>query len=344
MIRNCYSRSPFYLNRTMMVLNNTRFFRSFATMMKALPFLSLILVSWLSSCADSTSVNREADELTIVCTTGMVADLVGELSDSSTTTIFIVPTGLDPHTYRATPDDVSQIMGADAVVYSGLGLEAKFESILRNYGKDPNHHVFSLGQHLSDSLLVTIEDKEGHGSEVDPHFWFDIELWKMAAQGVAKDLASIDPNGAEGYQNRLEEYLLQLEALDAWCKKELNTIDANNRILVTVHDAFTYFARHFEFNVRGLQGISPEIEAGVYDVSNMVNYLVENDIQAVFVEESLPTKTMEAVVSGCLSQGHSVSIGEPLLADNVGVAGTEEGTYIGMVKYNVRTLVEGLGK
>jgi len=344
MIKDCHSRSPLNLNRTMMVLNNTHFFRSFAIMMKKLPFLSLISVIWLSSCADSPSVNQDADDLTIVCTTGMVADLVEVLSDSSATTTFIVPTGLDPHTYRATPDDISQIMGADAVVYNGLGLEAKFESILSNYGKDPNHHVFSLGHHLPDSLLVTIEDEEGHGTEVDPHFWFDVELWKMAAQGVAKDLASIDPKKAEGYQNRLAKYLLQLEALDAWCKKELDAIMANNRILVTVHDAFTYFARHYEFDVRGLQGISPEIEAGVYDVSNMVNYLVENDIQAVFVEESLPTKTMEAVVSGCLSRGHSVSIGEPLLADNVGVAGTEEGTYIGMVKYNVRALVEGLGK
>ena len=344
MMKDRCSQSLITLNRTMMVLNNNRFFRSFATMMKSLPFLSLTSMIWLSSCADSTPANQDADDLAIVCTTGMVADLVEALSDSSATTTFVVPTGLDPHTYRATPDDVSQIMSANAVVYSGLGLEAKFESILSNYGKDPNHHVFSLGQHLQDSLLVTIEDEEGHGSEVDPHFWFDVELWKMAAQGVAKDLASIDPEGAEGYQNRLAAYLLQLEALDAWCKKELQSIDASNRVLVTVHDAFTYFARHFEFEVRGLQGISPEIEAGVYDVSNMVNYLVENDIQAVFVEESLPTKTMEAVVSGCLSKGHVVSIGEPLLADNVGVAGTEEGTYIGMVKYNVRALVEGLGK
>jgi manganese/zinc/iron transport system substrate-binding protein len=111
-----------------------------------------------------------------------------------------------------------------------------------------------------------------------------------------------------------------------------------------VHDAFAYFARHFEFEVRGLQGISPELDAGVYDVSNMVSYLIDNDIQAVFVEESLPTKTMEAVVKGCAAKGHDVSIGEPLLADNVGVAGSEEGTYLGMVKYNVNALVLGLAK
>ena len=328
----------------MMVLNNNCFLQSFATMKKPLPFLSLISIIWLSSCADSTTVPQESDNLTIVCTTGMVADLVQALSDSSTAVEFVVPTGLDPHTYRATPNNVNQIMSANAVVFSGLGLEAKFESILSNYGKDPNHHVFSLGQHLPDSLLVSFKGDDGHGSEVDPHFWFDVELWKIAAEGIAQNLTSIDPEGAEAYQNRLAEYLSHLDALDAWCRQELNAIEPTNRMLVTVHDAFTYFARHFDFEVRGLQGISPEIEAGVYDVSNMVNYLVDNDIQAVFVEESLPTKTMEAVVGGCLSKGHVVSIGKPLLADNVGVAGTEEGTYIGMVKYNVRALVEGLGK
>lgn len=344
------------INRHNKVLEDLAFCRFFVIMFnslhlmrQALFFLAAAFCFGCSESRPSENPSERASEdssvkLRVVCTTGMVADMVGVLCGPDADVDFVIPTGLDPHTYRATPSDVERIMEADVVVYSGIGLEAKFEDILENYGRGEGHSVLSLGQGLPAPDLIVLGEGEGHEGEVDPHFWFDIDLWKLAATSLSKELSSLDPEHANAFNARLAQYLQELDNLDLWCRQELDNIAPSDRVMVTVHDAFAYFARHFGFEVRGLQGISPELEAGVYDVSNMVNYLVDNNIQAVFVEESLPTKTMEAVVKGCASKGHDVSIGEPLLADNVGVAGSEEGTYIGMVKYNVNALVLGLTK
>ena len=297
-----------------------------------LSFLCLVLTS---GCLQQPETRTKP---TIICTTGMVADLVNQIVGSSAEVEYIIPAGLDPHTYKATPKNVAAIMDADVVVFSGIGLEAKMEEVLKNYGMQEGNVVFSLGEGLTNSSLIALE----HGDEVDPHFWFDIDLWSAATSHTAERLAMAMPSEKDQFSQRATGYIEALSELKEWSKGELSKIPENQRVLVTVHDAFSYFGRSFDVEVKGLLGVSPEVDAGVQDVSALVQFLVERKIPAVFVEESLPTRTMQAVVNGCASYEHEVRMGESLFADNVGADETPQSTYVGMVEYNINTIVNAL--
>ena len=314
------------------------FFNFFMKKSTAPRFLALFIPSllFLMSCSSPSDTGDKKTK--IICTTGMVADLVEQVTGDVATVNHVIPSGLDPHTYKPTPQNISEIMSADIVIYSGIGLEAKLEEILENYGKQDGKFVFSLGEGLPDSSLIYVED----GHSVDPHFWFDIDLWSKATSHVENELSSHMPAFQLEFTDRAAKYRSSLSDLKDWAQTELNQIPNGQRVLVTVHDAFSYFGASFDVQVRGLLGISPELDAGVQDVSSLVDFLVQNKIAAVFVEESLPTRTMEAVVAGCQNYGHNVSLGEKLYADNVGAAGTPQDNYLGMFKHNVKTIVNAL--
>ena len=306
-------------------------------------FAALVVALVLTACGsapDSSEENNAApgpDRLSIVCTTGMVADLVSGVVGEAADVSFIIPAGIDPHTYKATQGDVSKISNSDVVVYSGLHLEAKMESILDNFGKRADKTVISLGEGLDASRLIHITD-----DEVDPHFWFDVPLWASAATPVAEKLGAVDAANAALYADNALAMGTQLDALDLWVKQALATIPESQRVMVTIHDAFNYLGRAYGIEVRGLMGVSPSGEAGIQDVSVLVDYLSTLDIPSVFVEESLASRSMEAVMAGCKAQGHDVKLGGSLFADSVGPEGTPEATYEGMVRHNVNTLVAAL--
>ena len=130
--------------------------------------------------------------------------------------------------------------------------------------------------------------------------------------------------------------------MDEYALEQIASIPEDQRVLVTAHDAFGYFGEKYGIEVRGLQGISTESEVGSKDVSELRDYLVENKIKAVFVESSVPKKTVEAVIEGAAQKGHTVKIGGELFSDAMGEEGTEEGTYIGMFRHNVDTVVNAL--
>lgn len=313
--------------------------KCFPMQMKSyLRFLTLFFAATLGLVGCGPAADKSEKKTRIICTTGMVSDLVKQVVGNDAVVNHVIPSGLDPHTYKPTPQDVSEIMSADIVVYSGIGLEAKLEEILDNYGKQEGHTVFSLGAALPDSALIYVEN----GHSVDPHFWFDLELWSLATTQVEMQLSEQMPDFQAVFKERARQYKDSLQDLKGWAQTQLSQIPSDQRVLVTVHDAFSYFGQSFEIEVRGLLGISPELDAGVQDVSSLVDFLVENEIRAVFVEESLPTRTMEAVVAGCQTYGHKVLLGEKLYADNVGAEGTPQDTYIGMVKHNIQTIVSAL--
>jgi manganese/zinc/iron transport system substrate-binding protein len=166
----------------------------------------------------------------------------------------------------------------------------------------------------------------------------------MRAVGVVGEaLAGFDPEHADGYRERAAAYTTRLEALDAYARQVLGSIPEGQRVLVTAHDAFNYMARAYGLEVRGVQGISTESEAGVKDIEDLVGFLVERRIPAVFVETSVSDKNVRALVEGARARGHQVVVGGQLFSDAMGTAGTYEGTYIGMIDHNVTTITRALG-
>ena len=176
----------------------------------------------------------------------------------------------------------------------------------------------------------------------DPHVWFDVTLWMKTVEQVRDTLAEADPGSAALYQANAERYLGELNDLHAYVLEQAKRVPADKRVLITAHDAFNYFGRAYGFEVRGLQGISTESQASTSDVQALADFITERQIPAVFVESSVPQRTIEAVQAAVRDRGFDVQIGGSLYSDAMGDPGTPEGTYIGMVRHNVDTIVGAL--
>jgi manganese/zinc/iron transport system substrate-binding protein len=271
----------------------------------------------------------------VTCTTGMVADLVRKIGGRKVEVEQLMGADVDPHTYQATARDVAKLGGAELIFYNGLHLEGKmgeiFESLSR---KIP---AFGIGEYLAPKKVFGERE-----SEHDPHIWFDVQLWSEAGGVVAEVLQKFDPSTKSDYEARLKDYQAKLAELHEYAKKEIATIPKEQRVLVTSHDAFRYFGRAYDIEVKGIQGISTEAEASVRDINDLVTFIVKRKIKAVFVESSVNPKNMRSVMEGAAANGHKVVIGGELFSDAMGKEGTAEGTYIGMVRHNVNTIVKAL--
>ena len=232
------------------------------------------------------------------------------------------------------------LRGADVVFYNGLLLEGKMTDVLVRVASSGKSVKAVTEAILNDSdYLLELDDGSEH---TDPHVWMDVRGWIQAVPVVAETLAAFDPQHAETYAANAVVYMHQLEALDAYAQKSIASIPEGQRVLVTAHDAFNYLGRATGLTVRGIQGVSTESEAGVRDLEDLVDYIVEQQIPAVFVETSVADKNVRALVEGATARGHAVIIGGALFSDAMGQAGTYEGTYIGMIDHNITTITSAL--
>ncbi|SEK79400.1 metal ABC transporter solute-binding protein, Zn/Mn family [Parapedobacter koreensis] len=312
-------------------------FRIFAFSMRKVYFVFVALwgISVCSSCQHRTGADTGHATPYILATTGMIADMLQHIAGDSAVVEALMHPGVDPHLYKASQGDLRKLLDADFIFYNGLHLEGKLASILNKQKRVKP--VVAVGEGLADLIMINADT-------YDPHIWFDVSLWKAATAHAAKELAQLDSSNATYYHANALAYMAQLDTLDAWVHAQLNTIPPRQRVLITAHDAFSYFGRAYGVEVRGLQGISTLSEFGLQDVSALVDYIVDRQIPAVFVESSVSDRSLKAVLAGVQQRGGAVHIGGSLFSDAMGTPGTPEGTYIGMVQYNVNTIVAALSK
>jgi manganese/zinc/iron transport system substrate-binding protein len=268
----------------------------------------------------------------------MVADIVRHVGGQRVEVTQIMGSGVDPHLYKATRDDVERIINSDIVFYSGLMLEGKMvDTLIRVARKKP---VYAVTELIGEDHLLEPEDFQGH---YDPHVWMDVATWSQCVDAVAGALAEFDPSGAASYREHAATYRGELALLHEYGRKSLGSIPEDSRILITSHDAFNYFGRAYGLDVRGVQGISTESEAGLQRINELVGTLVEKNVKAVFVESSVPRKNIVALVDGARARGHEVTIGGELFSDAMGEEGSYEGTYVGMLDHNITLVTRALG-
>ena len=301
-------------------------------MRKILIILTLIFIS--TSCKE---VAKDDGRLQVVTTTNILADLALEIGGDRISLQSLMGAGVDPHLYKASEGDVSKLHNADIIFYSGLHLEGKLVDIFERMSSTKN--TVSLGDKLPKDQLIS---SENFGGNYDPHVWFNIQFYKKFAHIMTEELSVADHRNAEFYAANNEKYQKKLDSLEMELKSTVNSLPKEKRILVTAHDAFNYFGNAFDFQVVGLQGISTATEAGVKDVQKMSKFIIDNEVKAIFIESSVPRRTIEALQEAVISKNHDVKIGGSLFSDALGNPGTEEGTYIGMFKYNVNTIVNAL--
>ncbi len=299
--------------------------------------IALFLVCLVITACGSAEKSTETDKLSIVTTTGMIADVVKNIGKDSIQVQALMGPGVDPHLYKATQGDLGRLQKADIILYNGLHLEGKMGEVFEKLGRIKNV-VPVAGRIEASRLLSDPVYTDAH----DPHVWFDVNLWSSTIDVVVEILSAEDAENAAFYQQNGKDLKAEFALLDNWVRTQVSTIPEDKRILITAHDAFNYFGKAYDIEVRGLQGISTLSEFGLKDRVDLVNFIVEKQIKAVFVETSVSQKNIDAIIEGCQQKGHDVTVGGYLYSDAMGADGTPEGTYMGMVRANVNTIVNSL--
>lgn len=297
----------------------------------------LIYILLVISIVGCKNDSKKSDKLNVVTTTTMLTDLVENIGGDYITVNGLMGAGVDPHLYKASEGDVSKLYNADVIFYGGLHLEGKLVEIFERM--EGSKTTVGLGDLLPKDELI---GSDYFASNYDPHVWFNIQYYKEFSEIVTNTLAEKDPKNAETYKTNNIAYQGKLDLLEIEIKSKIETLPKEKRILVTAHDAFNYFGKAYNFEVVGLQGLSTATEAGVQDVQKLSSFIIDNKVKAIFVESSVPRRTIEALQEAVLSKNHEVSIGGSLYSDALGNKGTEEGTYLGMFRYNVNTIVNAL--
>ena len=302
--------------------------------MKNLVF-ALVIFTLLVNCKNTKEMNGK---LNIVTTTSMITDLVTNIGGDKINIQGLMGSGVDPHLYKASEGDVSKLANAHMIFYGGLHLEGKLVEV---FEKMKRQHIKTIA--VSDALdQNTLISSESFAGNYDPHIWFNVDYWIQITQYVADNLSEADPENKSFYEENAKTYKEKLNVLKKKLETIIETLPQDKRILVTAHDAFNYFGKAFGFEVVGLQGLSTATEAGVQDVQKLASYIIDENVKAIFVESSVPKRTIEALQAAVQSKNHDVAIGGTLYSDALGNAGTVEGTYIGMFEFNVSTIVNAL--
>ncbi len=295
-------------------------------------FLVIIVLSFFS-CKEN---EKKSDKIKVVTTTTMITDLVSIIGGDAIEVNGLMGAGVDPHLYKASEGDVTKLFEADIIFYNGLHLEGKLVEVFQ---KMKQKKQIALADNLPSDKLI---GSEYFASNYDPHVWFDISFFKLFAEQVTQTLISEDPKNKLLFIENSKEFIEKLNELENKLTLLIKQLPEEKRILVTAHDAFNYFGASFGFQVLGLQGLSTATEAGVQDVQKLSEFIITNKVKAIFVESSVPKKTIEALTEAVNSKGYHVEIGGSLYSDALGNKGTIEGTYLGMYEHNVSTIVNAL--
>lgn len=301
--------------------------------------LALLMCSTLVSAMPVThAAQDDADKIKVTTTVGMIADIVKNVGGDRVEVTGLMGPGIDPHLYKASAGDVGKLDGADVIFYGGLELEGRMTDTLVRIARAGKLTV-PVSEDIPEDRLREPAEFQG---KYDPHIWFDVTLWMEAAKTVETQLAMYEPESEQLFQANLDVYLGQLEELHMYVQQQIDRIPEGQRVLITAHDAFGYFGDQYDMDVRGIQGTSTATEASANDIQELADFIAERRIPAIFVESSVPPATIEALREAIRSRGFDVTIGGELFSDAMGKDGTPEGTYDGMVRHNVDTIVSAL--
>jgi manganese/zinc/iron transport system substrate-binding protein len=308
--------------------------KSLGNLLIALLIMGSVIIA---GCNTEKTTESDNEKVVVTTTISQIADAVENIGGEHVEVQSLMGPGIDPHLYKAKQSDIGKLQAADIIFYNGLHLEGKMLEIFKKM--DAEKPTYAIADSIPKKQLRKDAADE---TAMDPHVWFDIDLWKTALVQVTEGLIEIDPNNKEAYEKNAEQYFTKLDELKEYAEAEMAKIPERQKVLVTAHDAFNYFGAKYHLEVMGLQGLSTDSEYGLRDVQNLVDTLVDRNIKAVFVESSISEKSINAVIEGAKDKNHQVEIGGELYSDAMGEEGTEEGTYIGMYKHNVDTIVEAL--
>ena len=288
----------------------------------------------LISCGKGGAASGK--KIKVTTTTTMLSDLVRTIGGDKVEVTGLMGEGVDPHLYSASAGDIEKLGNADIIVFGGLHLEGKMTEIFEKLSSQ-NKNILNVGEKLDKNKIHLVD-----ANTPDPHVWFNTELWEKEAEAVEAELSKFDPKNSNYYKENLKKYKAELNELTTYVKTRINEIPEKSRVLVTAHDAFNYFGEQFGLEVKAIQGVSTDSETGTKNISDLANFIVQRNIKAVFVESSVPKKSIEALKEAVRARGKEVKIGGELYSDSLGDEAHNSETYIKTVKANADTIVNAL--
>ncbi|NLZ76563.1 MAG: zinc ABC transporter solute-binding protein [Spirochaetales bacterium] len=303
--------------------------------------IALLLLGALALMTSCTSgdKDRKTDDRrkTVTVTTSFIHDMVQHIAGDTVNLELIIPHGVDPHLYQAKPDDLGKITRADLLLYHGLHFEGKMQDILKKDG-----HAITSTFRKED--LITME--EDGFNVVDPHFWFDLTLYKEAFVNTCNELVRLLPEEKEIFEERTIRHLEALDALHHETVEKINRIEETSRYLITPHDAFNYFSRSYAMEVVAPQGVSTESEVSNADLEKTARFIVDHRIRSIFTESTTNPEKMKKLQEICRSKGFEVAVihgdGKELFSDSLAPVGEPGDTFIDMFRHNVDLIVDNL--
>ena len=275
-------------------------------------------------------------KIKVTTTTTMLTDLVKTIGGDKVEVTGLMGEGVDPHLYSASAGDIEKLGNADIIVFGGLHLEGKMTEIFEKLSSQ-NKNILNVGEKLDKNKIHLVD-----ANTPDPHVWFNTELWEKEAEAVEAELSKYDPKNSNYYKENLKKYKAELNELTTYVKTRINEIPEKSRVLVTAHDAFNYFGEQFGLEVKAIQGVSTDSETGTKNISDLANFIVQRNIKAIFVESSVPKKSIEALQEAVKARGKEVKIGGELYSDSLGDKAHNSENYIKTVKANADTIVNAL--
>ncbi|MFI3115969.1 MAG: zinc ABC transporter substrate-binding protein [Clostridia bacterium] len=306
--------------------------------------LTLILIISMIVGCESESVSEKTSttadtKINVLSTTTMLNDMATIIGGDKVHAVSLLATAVDPHTYQATALDVEKMNNADVILYNGFNLEAKLESVILNLESQGKNIICVENALDADDILYDAEEQDA----IDPHVWNDISLWIKVSMHVAESLSNIDPTNSDIYNANAENFVNELYELEEYVINRTLEISEEKRIIVSAHDAFGYLGNAYGYTVAGLQGINTEVEASTLDVILLADFIVENNVPAIFTESAINIKTLEALQEAVKSRGFDVILVEkPLYSDYLGDETTDTETYIKTFKHNIDSIVDAL--
>jgi manganese/zinc/iron transport system substrate-binding protein len=328
-----------------MTINRNIKFANSLRLIIPIGFATIIYLGlFASGCSKSPSSPHSG--INVITTTGMVTDIVQNVGREHVNVKGLMGPGVDPHLYRAVPADIEALAAADMIFYNGLHLEGRMADLFETLAKrKPTFAVTESLVAVDDPRLRKPPEFEGY---YDPHVWHNPKMWSECVKDVAEKLIEADPSHRDEYIRNRDSYLKQLDEADRYARERLSTIPEEQRVLATEHDAFNYFCHEYGLTSMPLKGVSTEDQVSTERMQEVIDFLVDRKIKAVFVESATSPKLAQSMVEGCRAAGHEIRIGPKdgenylLYADALGPPGSGADHYLGMIKSNVDTLVEAL--
>jgi manganese/zinc/iron transport system substrate-binding protein len=273
----------------------------------------------------------------IVCTTSIIGQTVQEIINDYAEVKILMGPGIDPHLYKPCPNDIYILNSADLIFYHGLHLEGKMGEIFNNLG-DNGKNVFSVTKNIKKKDLRQV----GNGEIFDPHVWFDPNIWKIVVTSISECLKNLIPEKSKIIDENSKKFIKKIDILDSYIKNKCLKIPQKKRILISAHDAFSYFGRCYGFEIIGVQGISTDAEIRIEDIERVAKVIIENDVKTIFIEQTVSENYINGIKNIVEKKGINLKIGKKLYSDALGECGSNAETYLLMIKKNVDTIFEGL--